>query len=284
MDDVQTHFIHFSILSARLNEFDWQNTPLEFTSHALEQLESTWLNYVTVNLKMLQQIGVVSDKFCEAHDMYIKSRYCIQRRIREITAKTSIKSETMECESVSISKHEKITPAVVPMVEIPIPIVVDLLRNIRLSTLDSKHHEFTNTVNGEPLIDIKLETVCVQCTKSIKTDQFVSCNSCGTKGHFGCLRRKKLLRKKADTLLWKCQKCLRCQCCHGTCNTVRTFFVVHSYCFRTFFHFPSIFQQGALYTCLSCRRAFHLRCLRSRWTVVDKGISKCDECQHPGRR
>lgn len=233
MNDIRCQDFYFTKLkhmSSRVIGYNWSKTSLDIAMKALRQIEWTWRCFVTVYLKSMQDAsGNSSEKLSIAHDLYMKCKDCIQHRIDEIMAATKTKGKNWLTPD-HLFKHGKNTSSSVePMIKIPIPIVVDLLKdnnnnNVCLSTHikgKSRAHKDANVVNEQQTALTKFEFVCVRCTKPIKNTIPVDCNDCQAKSHFGCLRRAKLVRTLTDTLWWKCQKCLKCHCCDGTSKSVR---------------------------------------------------------------
>lgn len=239
-DDVRCENFHFSRLqkmSSRIISYNWQNTPLEIALDALRQIDLTWHRFVTVNLKLVQQHDVGCDKLFTAHDLYIKCKNCVQHRINQIMAASDVQNLNHALSLHSrdkLPKHRRTASCDIPMVKIPIPIIVELLRENRSTRTENKRRMCENTkiLNEMPLPIRISEIVCVCCSKRIKNTNFVKCTGCETNGHFGCLHRAKLVRKRADTRLWKCQKCLKCHRCAGTRQLVNDF----SHIFHFSFH------------------------------------------------
>lgn len=230
MDAVQSQNFHFSKLthlSSRIVRFNWQKIPLGIAVNALREIEWTWHCFVQVNLKLWPQNDACREKLCRAHETYVKCKNCIQSRISQITAATeaTIKSEVKQCEpelaqqpetGAQQPNHERRALSGIPMVQIPMPIVVDFLR---MQTNQRNHAcQGARIVNEQPAAG---GSDCMRCSKSIKNANFVNCSNCETKGHFGCLRKAKLLRSKGDTHRWRCQQCLTCYCCTGTFKSVK---------------------------------------------------------------
>lgn len=216
-------------MSSRIIGNNWSNTSFEIAMKSLRQIEWTWRCFVTVYLKSVQNTSENScGKFCIAHDLYMKCKDCIQHRIDEIMVatinneKNRIKSNWLTPDQ--LFKHGKNTSSlsVVPMIKIPIPIVVDILKNNNNNCLSThrkgKRHQRkdANVVNELQSVVTTLKFVCILCTKPIKNTMPVDCNDCQAKGHFGCLRRAKFVKTLTDTLSWKCSKCLKCHCCAAT--------------------------------------------------------------------
>lgn len=202
MEDIQRRNFTFSMLehmSSQIIEYNWQNTPIEIATDVRVQLEMTWYRLVAAVVKLAQQDNIDSEKFNRAHHLYVKCKNCIQRRINEILAENEVKKikpKSARPFQYRMPKPAKIVPSAIPMVEIPISIVVDLLRR-------------DNSPKGReiPNFDVKCEFTCEWCSKSIKQTHFVKCSNCDTRSHFGCLRRTRSMGKRIDTIRWKCQKC-----------------------------------------------------------------------------
>lgn len=205
-----SHFVRLEHMSLGIIRYNWQNTPLEIALDALRQIESTWHCLVTVSLQLVQQNEITSGNLCRAYDLFIKCKECIQHRIDQITAagcevkehKNNFKSPTPD----KMPKHQRRATAVIPMVQIPLPIVIDLMRSNGSSAV--RNGADADIAKNLPKAIMNANgSVCVRCSRAIKSANFVKCNNCETTGHFGCLRKAKLLKAKGDINLWKCQNC-----------------------------------------------------------------------------
>lgn len=222
MDDTTFYNSHFSKLkhmSLRIIRYNWQNTPLEIALDALSQIESTWHCLVTASLQLVQQ-NEICENLCRAYDLFTKCKERIQHRINQITtAKCEVEKYKFQLPPDKMAPNQKIAPAAIPMVQIPLPIVIDLMRSNGSSAVRDDANIFVNDL-PQAIVNAN-GAVCVRCSKQIKSVNFVKCTNCETTSHFGCLRKAKLLKAKANIPIWKCQSCLKCQCCTGTCKLVR---------------------------------------------------------------
>lgn len=89
------------------------------------------------------------------------------------------------------------------MVTIPMAIVIDLLKKDFRSPHKLKHTKQSTDAETK-----EMSSNCFRCSKPITKANYVNCTKCWERGHFGCLRRAKLIKNKKDALQWKCRMCL----------------------------------------------------------------------------
>lgn len=59
------------------------------------------------------------------------------------------------------------------------------------------------------------ENGCIVCTRAdVRKGRFVYCTDCSSRGHFTCLRNRKLISSSDEEPTWQCGNCQACNVCY----------------------------------------------------------------------